>query len=291
MNYLENLLELDAAAIEGGLRATEARSTPPRDATRLPPETLALLQRALENLCVPMLVTSSLINRLARERHDDAVTAGLANYASIQVDVLPPVFEQLIEERRFLTAAMLISELQARIGLARGMTLTFAAQGADGAGLVQLDALADAWRRACASAGEVIRMALHYSELPDPENRRLLKMLAWLSLAAEGQAPCIDREGELNVPGWAERRDSPRVVVNKSIRLCVDGHDFACTLVDVSETGFKIAGLSGLAAGDDVIVKLTPRQHCAARVAWARGDSAGLKSRDRLSPEDPIFEV
>ena len=309
MNYLQNLLELDGDQIAQTVQRTSIGELSAEPVSMVAPvvaefevsaETLELLNAVIENLCIPMLVTTSLLNQVVRSGDGNAVCAGLASYATLNADALSPVFRELVGDRRYLGVATLIGELQVRIGLARGMTLTFVEQtrirgrttaNTTSAGIVGFEPLADAWCRACATGAEVIRMALHFSEVPDPQNHRMLKLMAWLLKAADGHSPCISDEGELSVPGWAERRSSPRIEVNKAIFVEIDRLDFACTLVDVSETGFKISDISGLTVGDELIVKLSRGNHCAAQVVWVQKDTAGLKSFDRLDPDDPIFET
>lgn len=73
-------------------------------------------------------------------------------------------------------------------------------------------------------------------------------------------------------PGSGIRR-SPRVLR----RLNVDCIDFMATSVDISSGGIQLQTTEVLRAGQMLNLKLSPGLGCQARVAWIRGDKAGLE--------------
>jgi hypothetical protein len=107
-----------------------------------------------------------------------------------------------------------------------------------------------------------------------PAQRRQVDAL--LRAVAAGGMPCLDDDGTVSVPGWAERRIDGRARTDASVLVSFDGKLRWTTVTDVSRTGLGLVGLDGVLPGARLTVHTRNRTSHSAQVVWTLGDRAGL---------------
>jgi hypothetical protein len=111
---------------------------------------------------------------------------------------------------------------------------------------------------------------------PNENEREARSIDAMLSAVASGQSPCISPEGQLSLPGWAERRRTLRSAEHKRAILIWGTQSCLVTIVDRTQFGIGVQGHSGLPLHGTVTVALDGEEAQLARVAWIAGTRAGL---------------
>lgn len=149
--------------------------------------------------------------------------------------------------------------------------------------------VADCWNRA-ASVCVVASILLDREHERGPSEtlasppaiRRLLRD------ACGGASPCIDEDGGVYLPGWAERRSSPRSEINEQVLVSSDGVEFNGTIFNVSTAGMKIETDSPLELGANVTVRGKGGVVVEGLVIWSQGNEAGIESFGPIDPSDFI---
>lgn len=98
-----------------------------------------------------------------------------------------------------------------------------------------------------------------------------------LIAAALGATPCVSSEGEIEIPGWIERRRDRRHRLRLAGRLIVDGRAWRIETVDVSRQGAGLTGLPQLAVGARALLVLDGMVEAAGSIVWCSGDRGGLR--------------
>jgi hypothetical protein len=112
----------------------------------------------------------------------------------------------------------------------------------------------------------------------------------YLARAARGALTDIDRLGVLTTPRLKQRRQSPRLQVNKPCRLALATAEFEAVLVDVSRKGLGLVCKAELAEKQRVVVLIAGRRLDAV-VARKQGQQIGLTLTKPLAFTDPLFQA
>ena len=116
-----------------------------------------------------------------------------------------------------------------------------------------------------------------------PELRHLL------ILVRDGETPCIDGNGDLLFPHWADRRGADRRVLNTSAWHCVGEQRRPVVLADISMTGFGLTGCRDILAGSPVSVLLASGRVLSGVAIWSRDGRAGVRLREPLTRNDVLL--
>ncbi len=286
MNYLQSILCLDSTALE----ALERQVRPPvgRDS-----DGLAKLSAHVEIAATFSAVTASIANALADPRAPKVNVQALSTYAPSDLPAAFDTAEQMAWDGEDQDLAANLFEFQARLGLAKRMAHAFVNERADKSPnpSVAPDALADAWCNTCASALRLVHVISDVRKLA-PEAAETQRFIALCQLLEEAKGPaypCVETDGYVVVPGWAERRRQARYEINIPALIEFGPVSYEISIVDVSRGGLGIDGIQVLLAGDTVTVNLPDGRSLPARVAWVSGARAGLELADPLAPDDPLL--
>lgn len=110
-----------------------------------------------------------------------------------------------------------------------------------------------------------------------------------LSAAAAGGTPFLASDGTIALPAWAELRRTPRIPVRCAATLEWPGGRTDVTLVDISTLGAGIETKAALTAGDSVMLIVDRSIAMAGRVAWVRGELAGIEYDQPFYVDAPEF--
>ena len=181
------------------------------------------------------------------------------------------------------TAQELVRSLQnysARFQLAERLAFALPT---DVASSLELDAApigsaADAWRRLCAATLTVERLAAEAASGHDwqPAGIERERARHMLGAAVGGGWPCLDDDGRVSVPGWAERRRSARIPVNLESSVIHGDRIVSARVIDISAEGAQIEADISARPGDRVVVTLPDARQSPATVRWARDGRFGL---------------
>lgn len=111
-----------------------------------------------------------------------------------------------------------------------------------------------------------------------------------LRRAAAGDAPCIDARGAVEIPPWADRRRDTRELRGLQAVLQVDDSLQRVAVLDASEVGIGVLGLTNAAVGSRVGLLIKPGSNLSGTVVWVNGARAGIKLDSRLPANSQLLE-
>ena len=169
------------------------------------------------------------------------------------------------------------------------MSKTFAQQPTPrGNGGVHIDVLTEMWRDLCRHASALMSDLRQCTRAGHDQARAAHGRAAehLLKSASSGQWPCVSRDGDVEVPSWAERRRHERWTVEWSAQLLGDGQHFPIEVFDVSQGGFGVKCTSAHAPGAHVSILLPTGACYDGAVAWVAGSAFGVSLFSPMKLDD-----
>ena len=291
MDYLSSLLSLDGIAI-----GNYDRVLADRDRTPLAPEDARLLMALhaeAETAATLVAVSASVANALAREDAPKPSPRSLTTFAPPDLALFSASAAQLMDAGFGSQLLPALQDLAARIALARQMSKAFVAEAGIKAKVPSVDpeALSDAWRKACGSAQtalKALKRELSQQGAPIPA-RQAVALLDLLEVAGRGLNPCVEADGCVIVPGWAERRQHKRQKVDLQAEASIGLSLEPVQIFDVSTGGMGLTGLKNPRRGDALTVKLASGRRLRGSVAWVAGSKAGMRFEQPIPPGDTLL--
>ena len=248
------------------------------------------------NASVLIAVTTAIAN--AAERDAGLLRrAGIAIYTPSDQPFFPSMVAALLDSDAGLETCRTVQAYCARLALARRLTqgLTGAGTGAREASAraatVDPEILADAWRRTCRAAIDCIetlsRGLGHGMPGGAEPNNDVLKLLR---LAERGETPCLEPDGRVTIPGWAERRQEERRPMQLAATAQIGAHIMPVMIRDTSPSGLGLACTHRAGPGDRIVLRLPGDRTLLGRVAWADGQRIGVRLDQRLLAGDPLLD-
>jgi hypothetical protein len=162
--------------------------------------------------------------------------------------------------------------------------------GEDRAAALHLLAVSTAWRRACQDAllavrqlhADLQRMPAQYTS-----NSKLLNNL--LQDVIMGGTPCLDADGQIELPDLPQRRQSARRTVCQPCLLTHNRVTSQAFVRDASPGGFGLERVPQLVPKTQVEIELPSGRRFSGVVAWCSGSSAGVRFNRALLPNDPLL--
>jgi PilZ domain len=288
MNYLQSILCLDSEA----LAALEQHVIPPVE-PHPDTATLALLSAQVETAATFAAVTASVANALADPRAPKVNVHALTTYAPPDVPAFGSDAQLLALTTTIPGLAGSIQDFGARLGLSKRMADAFIRESTTSghARSIAPEVLADAWSKTCASALRLVRTLSDTGpgQAASAHDQRFDHLCHLLEDAQGRRHPCVEADGCVVVPGWAERRRQPRVSTNLPAEIQFGPVTYDISIVDVSQGGLGLDGNQVLLAGDVVSVLIPDGRSLKGRIAWVAGTKAGLELADPLAPDDPLL--
>ncbi len=149
--------------------------------------------------------------------------------------------------------------------------------------------VANAWVKTCKAAGALIRELVNRPLLEANERKRL-DQLALLLFDVENEGfPCVEADGQIVIPGWAQRRRFPRIPVDFTVQIRLGSLTHAVQAADVSRSGLGVTGCRLLLDGDRVLIGFEDGRSVPAKVVWTRAERAGLLFNEPLAADDLLL--
>lgn len=280
--------------------------TPPRSTAK--PSTPAAVQT--EDLRQFGALIPSLLDELLNSALLAATTASIANWIIEQGDLgarkslvvyLPPnptlyheAALRLCMVETTAEAASILREYYDRLSFLRHLARDFSDSLSEGRfGPSSASVLAQSWRELCGMARTAV--ATLVALLGEDAHARIAakeaKIAEILTAAENGSHPCVSPDGSVVVPFWAERRHLARSRVSLQAYFLVANGLQRAAVVDATETGLGVVGLTGIDVGMKIALIVRPGQTIAASVRWVEGNRCGLSLATPLPVGSPLLWI
>lgn len=162
--------------------------------------------------------------------------------------------------------------------------------GVDRASALHQLPLSNVWRRACENALVAVRQLHgHLGQLPAQYSSNSKVLIELLQNVAQGGSPCIDDEGNLQLPELPQRRKSARRTLCQPCTITHDGITSEAFVRDVSPGGFGLERVPPLQPKSLVFIELPSGRRFTGVVAWRNEHAAGIRFSRTLLPNDPLL--
>jgi len=242
----------------------------------------------LRHLSVLICVMASAANDLERRTPDVALAHMLKDFCPQKTSGLLKTTEQIAGDSTDGHAANCLSEFNARLQFAQLLTrhLSRKISVRSELKLGDMEILADAWRRVCSallSLGEVLQTLNSAAVHADwQENVRVL-----LKSCTNGASPCLDEAGDLQVPGWAERRRTARVAMDCVAQATMEGQLTNVSVINASEIGLGLAGHAE--NGQHTTIVFPDGRAISGTVKWSDAGRFGVQLDTPLTKTDRLL--
>ena len=176
----------------------------------------------------------------------------------------------------------------------RGLTLDYAENTAHHRedDLDTLEMLSSAWQDLSATARQVASglAAQVTPRILERHRDRYEKLMDLLSAIESGQHPCVDANGAVTVPFWAERRQLRRRSLNLQAYLVVGQSISRVAVINASVQGIGVQGLTEAKVGTVAQLLISPGQSITGTVVWVNEDRAGIALEKPL-PENSSLQA
>ena len=239
---------------------------------------IAQLDSELASVCVLVAVVGSIANALELGLPVALSGADLLAFTPAHSAHFMSSVERFIANGNEIALGYELQTYATRLDVARKLTQCFHSRISpdfkDGGAYLEI--LSDAWRRV---AGAAVDLGASFGRVLDRDAMRSVSVkqartTEILKAVSVGEAPCVDTEGYVSIPGWAERRRSKRARLRQSATAIVAGRAQEVVVTDVSELGIGLLG----SAGVDEAVRLTldDGRDVTGTVKWSKDGRFGV---------------
>lgn len=153
------------------------------------------------------------------------------------------------------------------------------------------DVFADAWKHIASGMLEATGLCNHVQKKCGKQIYDLSLPAGLLSNVLSGKRPCLDRDGRLSVPNWAERRGSKRYPCRVEVSVVSDRQTQSGTVRNFSAEGLGITGLNGFEINEKVTVKRLVGDDITGRILRADLELTGVVMDKGLIFDDPFYNL
>lgn len=244
---------------------------------------LALIQSELTEVSLSLSITCSIANAGIARRPCQYSIAAMFKFAPTSDGLMKCLELAETGDEIDSNVANAVTQLISQIGLARSMTAIVMRTSAP----ELMGALAECWNRAasaCVVAGILIERELPTGLVDEQASPAGIRRL--LREACGGASPCIDQNGALFIPGWAERRVGARCETRRHVTLVCNEAEGPGTVTNVSTAGMKIETNLSLTVGSEIMVGTDDGVWVKGYVIWTHGDEVGIEADTLIDPVD-----
>lgn len=250
-------------------------ATPDRDCV----SSLVLIRSELSRMAVPVCTIASIVNKAAFATWASTPISATQMFSVEASPIALSRIERISTRPGCLPVVQAWQNMHALLKFALGLTGDGKkAEGSEAVAIVNPQILSDTWQRVCRAVlvvDECLASALQDGG-DTAEAALAVPLFDLLEIAACGGWPCIDDDGLLNVPGWAERRRSPRRQVRVDATLVAGNLMLPVMIRDISDTGLGLKVRRRLEPGQTVSVFLADGREIGGTVRWSDGANAGV---------------
>lgn len=249
---------------------------------------LLRLQNELQHLAVLVCVMASAANALENGNDNHSLTAVLTDFCPKHPFDATSKLDELSDFDDVDQVADQLQDFQARLSFAQMLTTHLGTKFAQDAApkLGDIEILADAWHRTSTSLLSALTN-LNAGPLGTEQADNRMLVLGFLKNCIGGGTPCLTAEGQLEIPGWAERRNATRVAVKKTARASTGDSFFEVSILNASTVGL---GLTGNAeSGQHTTVVFDDGRQVSGTVKWSEDGRFGLQLDQPLAKSDALL--
>jgi PilZ domain len=254
---------------------------------------LLLIRSEIVQSASLIAAVTCLANLLEADEASDLEGSALGHFVTQLSDTIGHALDDLRRDHYFFSVVQAWQCLNGQLRLAKALTHALLETALPGSrrARVDIEAVADAWRRAAhlchqlhaKTAAKLIAEGVSVDSKSDSTIMDLLED------AAIGGVGCLDADGFISIPERAERRFSTRVAVSLPVNIFARNTSFPATVVNASTTGFGLRLDTPLRVGDNITVQISDGRELIGTVMWSLRDKAGFKLASLLGADDPIF--
>lgn len=261
-----------------------APATPSIDLTRL--GIVLKLHSEFVRICFAITIVGSMINAMDR-RTADVAPDSLADHLPAQALLGPQMTREMLDGGLGCELARAALSVGSQLQLCCDLTTSFVRSGRQSQ--ASLEPLIDAWRRlanACYVLEYMIDCAMTGTGAPELKPNRLV-FGPLLKQVASGEHPCVDQQGVVSLPGWAERRSASRTKQSGIPATVITefGNQYV-EIINLSKTGAGLLGLSGLQVGEFVSLRVGSLRPFKCSVRWCDDQRGGVAFEQPLHQLD-----
>lgn len=153
------------------------------------------------------------------------------------------------------------------------------------------DVFADAWKHTARGMLEAVDLSAHVQGKCGKQVHDLSLPAGLLCNVLDGKHPCLDRDGRLSVPNWAERRGSKRYPCRVEVSVVSARQIQSGTVKNFSAEGLGITGLSGFELNERVTVKRLVGDDIPGRIQRTDENWTGVAMDKGLYFDDPFYSL
>ncbi|MGI9514061.1 MAG: PilZ domain-containing protein [Anderseniella sp.] len=154
---------------------------------------------------------------------------------------------------------------------------------------ISTDVFADAWTHIARGMLEAVHLCEHVQSRCEKRMYDLSLPAGLLTNVLAGKHPCLDRDGNLSVPNWAERRGSKRYPCRVEVDVVSERQTQTGILRNFSAEGLGITGLSGFAMNERVTVKRIDGDDISGCIQRIDEKWTGVLMDKALFFDDPLY--
>lgn len=154
---------------------------------------------------------------------------------------------------------------------------------------ISTDVFADAWKHIARGMLEAADLCEHVQSKCEKRIYDLSLPAGLLNNVLAGKHPCLDRDGNLSVPNWAERRGSKRYPCRVEVNVVSERQIQTGILKNFSAEGLGITGLSGFEMNERVTVKRIVGDDISGRIQRIDENWTGVLMDKALFYDDPLY--
>lgn len=252
---------------------------------------LAGLFEELVNSALLVATTASIANWMIKHE-DQATRHNLICY----LPPTPALFQQSLLKLCFCPATQDVTstlrEYYDRLDFLRSLTTHFTGLGKEDDN-IQIEVVTDSWQElALAGKAALTTLVDHLADQSIKTSHvRYQKVLSLLSDVALGHHPCVTSAGVVSVPFWADRRALRRRQTNLEAYIVVGSRIEKVAVLNASEHGIGVLGLTSVTAGDAIDLLVRPGFSIKGRVAWIKAERAGIMLEAPLPTESSLYAL
>jgi hypothetical protein len=251
---------------------------------------LAMLKTELLDACILISVATSIANAIAREDFEHLCPGSIAKYCPQSTTSFQKTMDWILSAETDCPTALArhIQSYCSRLAMAKKLCICFTEENKtpNTHKTIDVTALADAWQRVCLAAVELNQALNTYLETAGElvVIKTEISTVRLLKLAKSGKSPCLDEDGRIHIPGWAERRRDNRRPTDFQVTALIRGKTETVTVLDLSPGGAKLSAAAGI--GERVIVRFENGLEVLSIVRWTKRGQIGVRFHERIELAD-----
>lgn len=236
----------------------------------------------------PMIATCTSIANALEKPSPRVERQSIAVFAPVERAYFQTLLEQLLASEAPLDVCAAVQDYHTRLSLAVRMSNTSASLTGTASMGVDIEILADCWRRTAHAAMDAIAAI---DRVVGSRNSHCVTRpaTALLSAAEAGGEPCLEPDGRVTIPGYAERRRDVRRPLQLAATVQIGHRSMPVMICDASRSGLGLQCNNDARQGDPIMLRRPNERPLSGVVAWATETRIGVRLSQPLETTDPLL--